>query len=140
MLVERFDQEIGGARFERVVSNLTIVDDGDHHNRNVDAVREPPNLLHELDAVEFGKLEIGEHHVYAVLARIFECAARRVEELEVELWVDLPHDLRDQQPAAEEIVDDENGVSLSARERELGDHARAGLGPKWYCRHVEFPW
>jgi hypothetical protein len=68
-------------------------------------MRQAPDLLHELDAVEFRKLEIAQHHVHAVLAGIFERTARRVEELEVELGVDLPHDFRNQQAATEEVID-----------------------------------
>ena len=87
---------------------------------------EAADLLHELDAVEFRQLEIGEDHVDAVLPRVLQRAARRVEELEVQLAVDLADDLGDQQPAAEQVVDDEDGIALGARERELGDDAGAG--------------
>jgi hypothetical protein len=90
-------------------------------------MRQAADLLHELDAVEFGQLEIGQHHVHAVLARILERTARRVEELQVELGVDLPHDFRNQQAAAEEVIDDQHGIALGAGEGELRDHA-GGLG------------
>src|SRR5205085_5416640 len=86
-------------------------------------MRQRAQLPHELDAVELGQLVVGENHVDAVGARVLQRPARRVEELEVELAVDLPDDLREQQPAAEEIVDDDNGVALCARKRELGDDA-----------------
>ena len=109
-----------------VVADVAVVDDGDHDDRHVDAVGEPAELLDELDAVELGQLVVGEDDVDAVVARVLERAARRVEELEVELAVDLADDLGQQQPAAEQVVDDENGVALRARERELRDDAGAG--------------
>ena len=85
---------------------------------------EPADLLDELDAVEFRQLVIGEDHVDAVVARELERAARRVEELEVELAVDLADDLGEQQAAAEQVVDDEDGVALGAGERQLRDDSR----------------
>ena len=39
VIVERLDQEVGGAGLERVVADLAVVDDGDHHDRHVDAMR-----------------------------------------------------------------------------------------------------
>ena len=130
VLVERLDQEVGGAGFERVVADLAVVDDGDDDDRNVDAMSEAANLLHELDAVEFGQLEIGENHVDAVLARVLQRPARRVEQLQVQLGVDLADDFRDQQPAAEQVVDDEDGIALGSREGELRDHAGVGCGTR----------
>ena len=119
VVVERLDQEIGGARLERVVADLAVVDDGDHDDRHVYAMGQGAQLLHELDPVEFGQLVIGKDDVDAVVARELQCARRRVEELEVQLAVDLPDDLGEQQSAGEKIVDDQDGVALSAREREL---------------------
>ena len=119
VLVERLDQEVRGAGLERVVADLAVVDDGDHDDRHVDAVRQCPQLLDELDAVELGQLVIGEDDVDAIVAREFEGARRRVEELEVQLAVDLADDFGEQQPAAEQVVDDEDGIALRAGEREL---------------------
>ena len=126
VLVERLDQEVGRAGLERVVADLAVVDDGDDDDRHVDAVGEAADLLHELDAVELRQLVVGEDHVDAVVARELERAARRVEQLEVQLAVDLADDFGEQQPAAEEVVDDEDGVALGARERELRDDAGTG--------------
>ena len=91
---------------------------------------EAADLLHELDAVEFRQLEIGEDHVDAVLPGVLQRAARRVEQLQIQLGIDLADDFGDQQPAAEEVVDDEDGIALGSREGELGDHAgsRGGTG------------
>ena len=100
VVVERLDQEIGGAGLERVVADLAVVDDGDHDDRHVDAMGQGAQLLDELDAVEFGQLVIGEDDVDAVVARELERARRRVEQLEVQLAVDLPDDLGEQQAAA----------------------------------------
>jgi hypothetical protein len=127
VLVERLDEESRWRpAFERVVTDLAVVDDGDHDDRHVDAVRQGAYLLHELDAVELGKLVIGEDDVDAVVACELERARRRVEELEVELAVDLANDLGQQQPAREQVVDDENGVALGASERELRNDSGAG--------------
>ncbi len=115
VLVERLDQEVGSAGLEGVVADPAVVDHRDDDDRDVDAVREPADLLHELDAVEFRQLEIGEDHVDAVVPREFERAARRVEQFEIELAVDLPDDFGEQKAAAEEIVDDQDGVPLRAR-------------------------
>jgi hypothetical protein len=89
-----------------------------------------PNLLHELDAVEFRKLEIGEDHVDAVLARVLQRSARRVEQLQIQLRIDLTDDFRKQQTAAEQIVDDEDGIALRSREGEFRDHAGNRGGPR----------
>ena len=138
VLVEGLDQEIGGAGFERVVADLAVVDDGDHDDRDVDAVGQCAQLLDELDAVELGQLVVGQHDVDAVVAREFERARRRVEELEVQLAVDLAHDLGEQQAAREEVVDDQDGIALRARERELrNDSCRGGRG-SYLSRH-DFP-
>ena len=83
-------------------------------------------LLDELDAVELGQLVVGEDDVDAVVAREFECARRRVEQLEVQLAIDLADDLGQQEPAGKEIVDDQNGVALRPREGELGYDPRGG--------------
>src|SRR5262249_9339403 len=48
---------------------------------------------------------------------------RRVEELQVQLPVDLADDLGEQQPTGEQIVDDEDGIALGARKRQLGNDA-----------------
>ena len=125
VLVERLDQEIGGARFERVVADLAVVDDRDHDDRHVDAMRQRADLLHELDAVELGQLVVGEDDVDAIVAGELERPRRRVEQLEVQLAVDLPHDLRQQQAAAEQVVDDQDRIALGTRERELGHDAGA---------------
>ena len=92
-------------------------------------MRESPDLLHEFDAVEFRQLVIGKDHVDAVVARELQRAARRVEQLEIQLAVDLADDLGEQQSAAEEVVDDENGVALGTGERKLRDdsHRTRGL-------------
>ena len=119
VVVERLDQEVGRAGLERVVADLAVVDDGDHDDRHVDAMRQRAQLLDELDAVELGQLVIGEDDVDAVVARELERARRRVEQLEVQLAVDLPDDLGEQQAAREQVVDDQDGVALRAREREL---------------------
>ena len=124
VLVERLDQEVGGAGLERVVADLAVVDDGDHDDRHVDAMRQRAQLLDELDAVELGQLVVGEDDVDAVVARELQRARRRVEQLEVQLAVDLADDLGQQQPAGEQVVDDQDGVALRARERELGDRSR----------------
>jgi hypothetical protein len=126
VLVERLDQKIGGAGFERLVTHLAVVDHRDDDDRHVDAVRQRAQLLDELDAVELGQLVVGEDDVGAVVARELERPAGRVEELEVQLAVDLPDDLGEQQPAAEEVVDDQHRVALGAGERQLGNHAAAG--------------
>ena len=62
---------------------------------------EGTELTHELDAVELGQLVVGEDHVDAVVPAELQRAARRVEQLQVELPIDLPDDLRQQQTAAE---------------------------------------
>ncbi|MFO1412715.1 MAG: hypothetical protein U1F10_02145 [Burkholderiales bacterium] len=126
VLVERLDQEVGGAGLERVVADLAVVDDGDDHDRHVHAVRQRTDLLHEFDAVELRQLVVREDDVDAVVARELERARRRVEQFEVELAVDLPDDLREQQPAAEEVVDDQHRVALGTRKGQLGDDAGAG--------------
>jgi hypothetical protein len=119
VVVERLDEEVGRARLERVVTDLAVVDDGDHDDRNVHAMRERAQLLDELDAVELRQLVVGEDDVDAIVARELQCARRCVEQLEVELAVDLPDDLGEQQPAREQIVDDQDRVALRTREREL---------------------
>jgi hypothetical protein len=83
-------------------------------------MREGADLPDQLHPVEFGQLVIGQHHVDAVVARELECPARRVEKFEVELAVDLANDFREQQPAAEQVVDDHDGVPLRTRHRQLG--------------------
>ena len=135
VIVERLDQEVGRAGFERVVADLAIVDDGDHDDRHVDAMRQCAQLLDELDAVELGKLVIGEDDVDAVVARELQRARRRVEQLEVQLAVDLPDDLGEQQAAREQVVDDQDGIALRARERELRDDASRGEWTCLNCRH-----
>ena len=124
--------------FERVVADLAVVDDGDDDDRNIDAVSQAADLLHELDAVEFGQLEIGEDHVHAILPRVLQRPARRVEELQVQLGVDLADDFGDQQPAAEQVVDDEDGIALGSREGELRDHA-GSLGRNETARRTWIP-
>jgi hypothetical protein len=126
VVVERLDQEIGRAGLQRVVTDLAIVDDGDHDDRNVDAMGQRPQLFDELDAVELGQLVVGENDVDAVVAREFKRARRGVEQLEVQLAVDLADDLGQQEPAGEEIIDDQNGVALRPREGELGYDPRSG--------------
>ena len=79
----------------------------------------PRICFDELDAVEFRKLEIGEDHVDAVLPRVLQRPARRVEQLQVQLRIDLTDDFGDQQTAAEQVVDDEDGIALGSREGEL---------------------
>ena len=135
VVVERLDQEIGGAGLERVVADLAVVDDGDHDDRHVDAMGQGAQLLDELDAVELGQLVIGEDDVDAVVARELERARRRVEQLEVQLAVDLADDLREQQAAAEQVVDDQDGVALRPREREFGHDARRRGRSKLGGRH-----
>ena len=83
------------------------------------------DLADQLHAVEFGQLVVGQHHVDAIVARKLECAARRVEKLEVQLAVDLANDFRQQQAAAEQVIDDQDGVALRARHRQLGDDCRS---------------
>jgi hypothetical protein len=56
VLVERLDQKVRCAALERVVADLTVVDDGDDDDRDIDAMPQPADLLDELDAVEFGSL------------------------------------------------------------------------------------
>jgi hypothetical protein len=93
------------------------------------------DLLHELDAVELGQLVIGEDDVDAVVARELERARRRVEQLEVELAVDLAHDLREQQAAREQIVDDQDRVPLRAGKCELRNDPGARHGCSELCAH-----
>jgi hypothetical protein len=50
VLVERLDQKVGRACLERGIADLPVVDDSDDDDRNVDAMPEAANLLHELDA------------------------------------------------------------------------------------------
>ena len=102
---------------------------------NVDAVRQRADLAHELHAVELGQLVVGEDHVDAVVAGVLERAAGRVEQFEVELAVDLADDFRQQQAAAEQVVDDEDGVPLRARERELGNDRVLAVGLCLGCAH-----
>ena len=54
VFVQRLDQEVRRACFERFVAHPSIVDDRDDHNRNIHAMRERPDLPHELNAVELG--------------------------------------------------------------------------------------
>jgi hypothetical protein len=42
----------------------------------------------------------------------------------------LPDDFGDQQTAAEEVIDDEDGIALGSCEGELGDHAGTGGGAR----------
>jgi hypothetical protein len=128
VLVERLDQEIGGAGFERVVADLAVIDDGDDDDRHVDAVGQGADLLHELDAVELGELVIGQHDVDAIVAREFERARRRVEELEVQLAVDLADNFGQQEPARKEVVDDQHRVALGAGKRKFRDDSGARHG------------
>ena len=89
-------------------------------------MRQRAKLLDELDAVELGQLVIGENDVDTIVPRILERARRRIEQLQVQFAVDLPNDFREQQAAREQIVDDQYGVALRPRERELGYDARGG--------------
>src|SRR5205823_13159038 len=126
VIVERLDQKIGRTCFQRVVADLAVVDDGDHDDRHVHTMRQSAKLLDELDAVELGQLVIGENEVDAIVPCVLERARRGVEELEVQLAVDLADDLGKEQTAREEIVDDQYGIALRSRERELGYDARGG--------------
>src|SRR4029453_15309442 len=118
------------------VGEFGVVDDGDHDDRHVDAMRERAQLLDQLDAVELGQLVVGEDDIDAVVARELQRARRRVEELEVQLAVDLADDLGQQQAAREQVVDDQDGVALGARERELRDGAgRRGRAQRGRWRH-----
>ena len=83
-------------------------------------MRQRADLANQLHAVEFRQLVVRQYHVDAVVAREFECPARRVEKLQVELAVDLADDFREQQAAAEQVVDDHNGVALRTRHRQFG--------------------
>src|SRR4030095_5210127 len=57
---------------------------------------------------------------------------------EVQLAVDLPDDLGQQQAAREQVVDDQDGVALGARESELRDGAgRRGRAQRGRGRHGE---
>src|SRR5205807_396966 len=112
MLVERLDEEIGRAGLERIVADTTVVDDGDHDDRHVDAMGQRAQLTDELDAVELGQLVVREHDVDAIVTRVLQRARRRIEELEIELAVDLSNDLGEQKAAREQIIDDQYGVAL----------------------------
>ena len=128
VLVERLDQEIGGAGFKRVVADAAVIDHRDDNDGNVDAMRQSADLFHELDTVELRQLVVGEDHVDAVVPRELERAARRVEELEVQLPIDLADDLSEQEAAAEKVVDDEDRIALGTGECQLRDDSRrAGL-------------
>ena len=115
VFVQRFDQEVGGAGFERVITDLAVVDHGDHNHRHVHAMRQRTQLLDQLDAVELWQLVVGEYDVDAVVAGELECAGRGVEEFEIEAAIDLPDDLRQQQPAGKQVVDDHHGIALGTR-------------------------
>ncbi len=123
VLVQRLDQEVGRAGLERVVADPTVVDHGDHDDWHVDAVGEGANLLHELDTVELGELVVGQDHVDAIVARELQRATRGVEQLQVQFAVDLADDLREQEAAREQVVDDQDGVALGAGKRQLRDDA-----------------
>jgi len=138
VIVEWLDQEVGRTGFERVVTNLAIVDHRDDDDRDIDAVGQGAQLLHELDAVELGQLVVGEDDVDAVVAGVFERARGRVEELEVELAVDLADDFREQETARKQVVDDQDRIALRAGERELRHDGRGRCGTQLGGRH-HFP-
>src|SRR5208282_4092464 len=123
VLIERLDKEVGGARLERFVADTAVVDHGDHDNRDVYAVGQGAKLPDQLHPIELGQLVVGQDHVDPVAARKLQCPTWRVEQLEVELAIDLPHDLRQQQPAAEEVVNDDDRVALRPSQRQLGNDA-----------------
>src|SRR6516164_4046588 len=83
---------------------------------------------HAVNAVELRQLVVGEDHVHAIVARVFERAARRVEELQVQLAVDLADDLGEEQAAREEVVDDDDRVPLRSSECQFRDDARFSRG------------
>ena len=94
-------------------------------------MRQGTELAHELHTVELRQLVVGEDHVDPVVAAELQRAAGRVEQFQVEPAVDLPDDLREQQSAAEEVVDDDDRIALGSGESQFGDHAgpgRAALG------------
>ncbi len=87
--------------------------------------REPADLLHELDAVEFRQFVVGEDDVDAVVAARYSSARVGVSNSSrFSFAVDLADDLGDQQPAAEEVVDDQNRIALRPREGEFRNRPR----------------
>jgi hypothetical protein len=80
--------------------------------------------------IEFRKLEIGEDHVDAILAGVLQRPAWRVEQLQIQLRIDLADDFRKQQAAAEQVIDDKDGIALGSREGDLRDHTGGRGGPR----------
>ena len=138
MLIQRLDEEVGRAGFESFVAHAPVVHHGNDDDRYIDAMRQRADLANQLHAVEFRQLVVGQHHIDAVIASELERPTRRVEKLQVELPVDLADDFREQQAAAEQIVDDHNGVPLRTRHRQFGYDRAFVAGTLLRRVHVRF--
>ena len=62
-MVDRAEQEIGGAGLQRPVAELAVLIDGDHDHRHVDQRRPAAQGAHEAGAVHVGHVEIGDDQI-----------------------------------------------------------------------------
>jgi hypothetical protein len=107
------------------VADATIIDDRDHHDGNVDAMGKRANAAHKFDAIELRQFVVRQDQVNAVVASVLKRSRWSFEEFEVQFAVDLPDDLGQQQPTAEQVVDDQHRIALRTYQGKLGNDPTA---------------
>ncbi len=139
--VDGSDQEIRRPRLQRPIANFAIVHHRDADDRHVliaEYAAQPPDRL---DAVHVGHLVVRQHHVYGVLAGIFDGFHRVGKGCDLQAGIETPHDLAQDDSPGGLIVDydDLKGCKLGfagimnqrKRSGRIGFH---GSPPAWNGR------
>jgi hypothetical protein len=118
VMIDRAQQEIGGARLERLVAEVAILIGGDDHHRDVGAGGRRAEAADELGAVEIRHLEVGDDEIGRLIRRVVERQQRVVEGPHLDPVVERGRETLEDLEIGDPVVDDRYGLASHARFRE----------------------